>query len=250
MNRSGFPWWFLAITLSLLLHLLLFLELGRRQLMAAAPIDRARVTHVRLAFQPPLPQPEPEIESEPEMEPEPVVEPAVEPEPEPEPEPLIEPEPKPEPKPNPEPKPKSKPKPEPKPKTKPKPESEPQSVAPAPAITQAAPQKRQTAPVVVPQPRDLSAAGREHYLATLLSLIEQQKVYPKIARRRDIQGNVQVAFTVACNGSITGLQTSNGHKILEKSARKAVRKALPLPLPPAENPCPVKVKYAMVFKLN
>ncbi len=240
MSRSGFPWWFLAIALSLLLHLLLFLELGPRQVIATAPTDLARATHVRLAFQPPPPQPELEIESKP--EPEPVLKPVVEAEPEP----VIELEAKSEPKP------KAEPKPKPKPKTKPKPKlkNNPKPVTPAPAITQAAPQKRQTAPVVAPQPRDHSAAGRERYLATLLSLIEQQKVYPKIARRRDIQGNVQVAFTVACNGSITGLQTSNGHKVLQKSARKAVQKALPLPRPPTENPCPVKVKYAMVFKLN
>jgi len=258
-SKGGMAVWFLAITLSLLLHLLLFLELGRWPLIATAPIDQARVTHVRLAFQPSLPEPEPRLESV--SEPEPIAEAIAEPEPEPmiEPEPIPAPKSNPEPqsKPIPDPKPKAKPKPTPKTKTepKPKPETEPkpenklQAVAPTPAVAQTAPLKRQMAHAAEPLTRD-DNAGRKRYLATLLNLIERQKVYPKIARRRDIQGNVQVAFTVACNGTITGLQTHSGHKILQKSALKAVQKALPLPRPPTENPCPVKVKYAMVFKLN
>jgi protein TonB len=88
---------------------------------------------------------------------------------------------------------------------------------------------------------------KRRYLAQLLARIEQQKHYPRAARRRGIQGEVAVSFRLLSNGMIADLQIGTGPRVLRRAAARAVESALPLPPPPA----PLgKVAYAMRFSLQ
>lgn len=207
--------WILAIATSLLLHAGL---LWQDRALFSADDGRAKkqagVTH--LSFQvvkkPQPPTPVPEV--------------------------------KPQPKPPEPPKPKPKP-PEPKRAKEPAPVIEPEP-EPEPVVTEASP----PAPVqTAGDPQELERA-RQHYLGKLLAHIEQQKFYPRAARRRGLQGVIQVSFVLHENGTVSELRVEDGHDVLIKAAEEAVQAALPLPRPPRDVPCPLRVSYGMEFKLN
>ena len=98
-------------------------------------------------------------------------------------------------------------------------------------------------------PLELEKA-RQQYLGILLSHIEEHKFYPRAARRRGLQGIIQVSFLLHQDGRISDLVVADGHAVLQTAAKEAVEAALPLPTPPAEVHCPLNVSYGMEFKLD
>jgi protein TonB len=91
---------------------------------------------------------------------------------------------------------------------------------------------------------------RQHYLNNLLTHIEGHKYYPQSARSRGIKGSIEVSFELLHNGDISDLKASGGPMILRKAAEQAIASALPFPIPPSEVNCPLQVSYAMQFELN
>jgi len=91
---------------------------------------------------------------------------------------------------------------------------------------------------------------REQYLSNVMAHIEQHKWYPKAARRRGIEGEVRVRFTLLPDGSAKALIVENGPEMLVSAARKAVEKATPMPKPPAKIHCPIECEFRMRFSLN
>lgn len=90
----------------------------------------------------------------------------------------------------------------------------------------------------------------ERYLSNVMAHIEQHKWYPKAARRRGIEGEVNVRFTLLPDGSANGVTVENGPTILIAAARKAVEKATPMPKPPENIHCPLECEFRMRFSLN
>jgi periplasmic protein TonB len=211
MNRSDLGWRTIAITISIIVHGIVAYVLIDNAISADVKIsDEPLVTQIRLDFIPPTPEPEKD------------------PEPEPEPEKKSEPEPEPEPTPVPRPIPKPKPKPKPVKKIKKHRQEQMQ-------------QKEKIAG---------SLKKRDAYLSDLIRRIERKKFYPRVARRRNLQGNIRVKLSVRCNGSITNLRVNGGHKLLESAAAKAVRNAAPFPRPPSGIGCPLAINYSMRFKMQ
>lgn len=239
MKKQDWSWRLLAIILSVTLHVALAFEFRDKILSASdkAP-ELPKLTQVRINFTTPQPVIE-ETPPEPELPPEPTPEPP----PEPEPEPIVKKEPPPKPKPVPKPKPK--PKPEPKPKPKPKPVQKPAPPPPKPVVEEVV----ATPAVITPAPIPVEEL-RQQYLAEILSRIEKAKFYPKVARRKGIQGKIHVRFTLTCAGAAENIEITQGHKLLKKGALNAVEKAQPLPTPPQGVDCPMPVQYAMAFELK
>jgi len=146
---------------------------------------------------------------------------------------------------------------------RPKPPEPPKQRPPEPRpVKQALP--AETVPVSAPEPVADSApapvetAGdprqqeqaRRHYLGTLLAHIEEHKFYPRAARRRGLQGVIQVSFVLHDDGQIGDVRVEDGPDVLRKAAEEAVRAALPLPAPPRDVVCPMRVSFGMEFKLN
>jgi len=88
------------------------------------------------------------------------------------------------------------------------------------------------------------------YIENILLEIEKNKFYPSIARKRNMQENVKVTFTLLENGDVTDLKINGRFKILRHAAKKAMLNALPFNTPPAEMQLPFTVKYSMAFNLN
>ncbi|MES9972315.1 MAG: TonB family protein, partial [Candidatus Thiodiazotropha sp.] len=91
---------------------------------------------------------------------------------------------------------------------------------------------------------------REQFLAQLLAMIEAKKHYPTVARRRNLEGKIQVSFNLSCDGKVSKLSIKGPHSLLRKATSKAIDAAQPLPLPPSEIECPMPVHYAMAYTLE
>lgn len=178
-----------------------------------------------------------ELEPLPAPAPAPTPPPAQAPEPEPEPQPKLVEAPKPQivlpPKPKPKPKPlppKPKP-PEPKPVKPQETESVKESIAPAnekPSETK--PAAQQLAAPSVP-----SAAERT-WQSELFNHLARYKRYPEDARRRGIKGTNKLRFVVDANGMVLSysLVDKAGSASLDRATLQTIRRAQPLPKPPAE----------------
>jgi protein TonB len=91
---------------------------------------------------------------------------------------------------------------------------------------------------------------RQRYLAGLIAHIEQHKWYPRAARRRGLQGEVKISFLLLADGSIRHIEVKKGPKLLRTAAARAVAKAEPMPMPPANIDCPFPCEFSMRFALN
>ena len=82
----------------------------------------------------------------------------------------------------------------------------------------------------------MTAAARrmseDDYLALILRRLEEKKVYPLAMRKRGIQGEVSVSFTVRPDGSLGALQppANASHPFLAQAALETVRAASPFPV--------------------
>lgn len=92
--------------------------------------------------------------------------------------------------------------------------------------------------------------ARQEYLRRLMAHIESYKHYPRTARRRGIQGDVSVNFTLHANGQVTGLLVDGEQKPLVVAANDAVEAAVPMPAPPQTLPLPWEVSFTMRFTLR
>ncbi|WP_372239690.1 energy transducer TonB [Pseudomonas sp. 8Z] len=178
-----------------------------------------------------------ELEPLPAPTPAPTPPPVQAPEPEPEPQPKVVEAPKPQialpPKPKPKPKPQPpKPKPpEPKPVKPQESESVKENVAPAnDKPSESKPAAPQLAAPSVP-----SAAERT-WQSELFNHLARYKRYPEDARRRGIKGTNRLRFVVDANGMVLSysLVDKAGSASLDRATLQTIRRAQPLPKPPAE----------------
>jgi len=95
-----------------------------------------------------------------------------------------------------------------------------------------------------------AGSGKELYLQALFTHIEAHKYYPPSARRRQLEGQVRVSFTIEPGGGVSNLKASEGHPQLEEAALQTVRSALPLPLPAGGVTLPFNLSYHMDFRLR
>jgi len=91
---------------------------------------------------------------------------------------------------------------------------------------------------------------KQQYLAQVMQQVEQYKHYPKAARRRGIEGMVQISFIIQSDGSVQNIQLQHGANVLQKAVRKAVSKASPFPAPPNSLSLPIPCYFSMQFRLQ
>ena len=73
-----------------------------------------------------------------------------------------------------------------------------------------------------------------NYSNLLAAHIAKHLKYPRIAQRREMQGQVVIAIQIGGDGSLISknIQKSSGHEILDKEAMNIVERSKPFPLPP------------------
>ena len=259
--ENNYTIWLLAVMLSLGAHALIFYQRNSSFNAVPAMVIQETITHVRFASLAPPPPTviEPQVIT-------PKTEPVVLPEPVPEkvvekvikkPEPVVE-------KQKPRAKPRKKKKPEPKPKpVKPvrkkpltkKPPVKAKPSQPAPQVnsnpTKATPVKHiKTSPVVAQADQRLIEQTRMTYQALLMRHIEAHKNYPRVARKRKIEGKIIVSFTLLADGQIKNLRLNGKRSILQKASRNAIQAALPMPRPPSEISLPAEIRFVMNYFLR
>ena len=138
-------------------------------------------------------------------------------------------------------------------KAKAEPEPEPEQISASdplePALLTPVPQTP-TSQLVQDNKTPLPLSGQKHYMAVLLNHIEGHKFYPNAARKRGLEGSLQVSFHLLGENKIAKLAVEGRHKLLRKSAEKAVLSALPMPDIPDQLELPMQVAFLMTYKLR
>lgn len=223
--------WGSAVGLSVLLHLILFVDSGSK-----AGVEQPKATSAtRVSFRSvaaPMSPPQDAPQEEPKKLEEEVVE-----------------------APAPPPKPKAKKKqkvaekvrqPEP-----PKPQTQPEPTPP-PAASTAAAEKQEVAAEASSGSVDdqaLLEQAKHEYLRRLMAHIDSHKRYPRAARRRGIEGEVAVSFHLLPGGAVSDVVVGQGHRILRHAVEEAMQAAQPLPPPPEHLELPFTVSFSVVFSL-
>ena len=85
----------------------------------------------------------------------------------------------------------------------------------------------------------------------LQAKINKNKMYPRIAIKRRMEGLVEIKFTISSTGKVTIL-SQKGRKVFYKSARRAVEKSFPInpTKAPIELPSTITLKLHYVLRRN
>jgi protein TonB len=94
-----------------------------------------------------------------------------------------------------------------------------------------------------------STAKKNQFLAQVRQNINQHKSYPKIARRRGMQGKVKVRFTILASGHV-GHISVKGPKVFHNSARHAVKCAFPISTRNVPLSLPTSVNLLLRYQLK
>ena len=92
-------------------------------------------------------------------------------------------------------------------------------------------------------------AKKSQFLAQVRRKINQHKSYPKIAKRRGMQGKVKVRFTILASGNV-GHISIKGPKVFHNSARHAVKNAFPINVKNAPISLPQGVNLTLHYQLR
>lgn len=87
--------------------------------------------------------------------------------------------------------------------------------------------KKQSKKKVSARKSKSSKAEKNQFLANIRAKINKHKSYPRVAKKRRMQGSVKVRFTILRSGKVGNI-SMNGPKIFYNSARKAVKSAFPV----------------------
>ncbi|MEA3330793.1 MAG: energy transducer TonB [Campylobacterota bacterium] len=95
------------------------------------------------------------------------------------------------------------------------------------------------------------AQMKASFIAGLYEMLNEKKYYPKMAKRRKLEGIAEVSFTLCKDGTIRNifLHKSCGHKILDRAALKVVKsidvyKAIPDAVSMASLNLNIPIKYS------
>lgn len=151
-------------------------------------------------------------------------------------------------------KPKPKPKPQPpKPVKKPEPREEPPAEKPVdtPPTTAKTEPAAKPAPSAPPSP---PSNALPNWQSDLLRHLSKYKKYPEDARRRGMQGVARLRFVVDAQGNVLSysIASSSGSPALDRATTEMIRRAQPLPKPPAEtlNNGTIEILAPFVYSLD
>ncbi|WP_332619475.1 energy transducer TonB family protein [Brevundimonas sp.] len=112
-----------------------------------------------------------------------------------------------------------------------------QTVVRQETTTRTPPAPETTAPPSrVSTPAPVATSAPHTWESRVLAHLEQRKRYPAEARARRRQGVAFVTFTMDRQGRVlaAALERTSGHASLDREALSLVRRAQPLPAPPAD----------------
>jgi protein TonB len=119
-----------------------------------------------------------------------------------------------------------------------------------PTVITAAVQSPAQSPTKSVQKADLSAV-KNSFFASLRSNIQHHLRYPSAARRRGMEGEVNVHFTLTDTGIIKNIAVRQGESIFHEAAKLAVASASGVKVPEAlSDSLPIEIDLTLEFTLN
>ena len=94
-----------------------------------------------------------------------------------------------------------------------------------------------------------SPAQKNQFLAAIRAKINKHKSYPRIAKKRRMQGTVDVKFTILSNGNV-GNVLVNGPKVFHTSAQNAVKSAFPIDVKNAPISLPKTINIKLRYQIR
>jgi len=91
---------------------------------------------------------------------------------------------------------------------------------------------------------------RQHYLARIMQLIKVHKSYPYSARRRHMEDDVLISFTLDANGQPSHIQINGKHTLLQRASRQAIAITQPFPPAPKALGSSVQIEFTMQYRLS
>ena len=87
------------------------------------------------------------------------------------------------------------------------------------------------------------------YVREVKKLIGEKSFYPQSAKRRGLEGTVNVSFSVSSDGSVYDVDISkpSGFNLLDDNALSIVKSASPLPAPPRSD---LRLELPLVFSIQ
>lgn len=92
-------------------------------------------------------------------------------------------------------------------------------------------------------------AQKNKFWNALRKKIDKHKFYPRIAKKRGMEGTVKVKFTILRNGKV-GKISVDGPKIFHNSARNAVKKAFPIDVKKAPISFPASINLKLRYQIR
>ncbi len=132
------------------------------------------------------------------------------------------------------------------------------TAAPEPSVVAAPsalpnPPRHQASDTVPPPPppaADLTSE-KKAFFASLRTTIQNHLRYPSAARRRGMQGEVSVRFTLQEDGRIEGIAIDQGAEVFHNAARSAVAAASGIAIPKTlQNAFPQTINLTLEFRLG
>lgn len=110
----------------------------------------------------------------------------------------------------------------------------------------------EVAPVPVKkEPKINTAAEMESLKASLRTRIKERLHYPASARRRGMEGSVDVRFTLLGNGTIKDISIQNGEAVFHNAVKTAVALSSGIEVPKyLADSLPKEMELTLEFKLN
>ncbi len=98
--------------------------------------------------------------------------------------------------------------------------------------------------------QDMKEAKQREFLEHLIKRINSNKSYPNMARRRCVEGVVDVKFTILLNGNVGNIQIIEGKSIFKKATIQAIERSFPIEVDSSlfDFPEEFRVKIAYVLK--
>ena len=86
-------------------------------------------------------------------------------------------------------------------------------------------------PTPMTQRNPQNKQSKKAFLQNIRSQIIANKSYPRIAKRRHIEGDIKVRFNISENGQVNNIRFINGKRIFYKSVKKAIERTFPIAIP-------------------
>jgi periplasmic protein TonB len=120
----------------------------------------------------------------------------------------------------------------------------------SPAIQQ--PIQSLQAPAMAPsKPKTDTTSEKRAFFNSLRATIQNHLHYPSAARRRGMEGEIDVRFTLANDGTINAISVQKGETIFHNAVKTAVSSASGIDIPKnLTDSLPMEIELTLEFKLN